>query len=64
MLLMMSEKFARNMQSSQGIINYPTQLHLDGNFRILNFQTCVTNTTTTTTTTTTTASGANGAAVG
>ena len=35
MLLMMSENVARNMQSSQGIINYPTQLHLVGHFRIL-----------------------------
>ena len=35
MLLMMSEYIARNMQSSQGIINYPTQLHLVGNFHIL-----------------------------
>ena len=34
-LLMMSENMARNMQSSQGIINYPTQLHLVGHFRIL-----------------------------
>jgi hypothetical protein len=30
MLLMMSENIARNMQSSQGIINYPTRLHLVG----------------------------------
>ena len=35
MLLMMRENIARNMQSSQGIINYPTQLHLVGHFRIL-----------------------------
>jgi len=35
MLLMMSENIARNMWSSQGIINYPTQLHLLGHFRIL-----------------------------
>ena len=34
-LLMMSENIARNMQSRQGIINYPTQLHLVGHFRIL-----------------------------
>ena len=32
---MMSENIARNMYSSQGIINYPTQLHLVGHFRIL-----------------------------
>ena len=31
----MSENVARNMYSSQGIINYPTQLHLVGHFRIL-----------------------------
>ena len=35
MLLMMNENIARNMQSSQGIINYPTQLHLVRHFRIL-----------------------------
>jgi hypothetical protein len=29
---MMSENIARNMYSSQGIINYPTQLHLVGHF--------------------------------
>ena len=29
---MMSENIARNMQSSQGTINYPTQLHLVGHF--------------------------------
>jgi len=34
MLLMMSENIARNMWSSQGIINYPTQLHLVGHFPI------------------------------
>jgi hypothetical protein len=32
---MMSENMAQNMQSSQGIINYPAQLHLVGYFRIL-----------------------------
>jgi hypothetical protein len=32
---MMSENIARNMYSSQEIINYPTQLHLVGRFRIL-----------------------------
>jgi predicted transcriptional regulator len=32
---MMSENIAQNMQSSQGIINYLKQLHLDGHFRIL-----------------------------
>jgi len=32
MLLMMSENIARNMQSSQGTINYFTQLHLVGHF--------------------------------
>jgi len=32
---MMSENIARNMYSSQGIINYPTQLHLVGHFHIL-----------------------------
>jgi len=32
----MSENIARNMYSSQGTINYPTQLHLVGHFRILN----------------------------
>jgi hypothetical protein len=31
----MSENIARNMQSSQEIINYSTQLHLVGHFRIL-----------------------------
>jgi len=35
MLLMMSENIARNMHSSQGIINYPTKLHLVGYFRKL-----------------------------
>jgi len=35
MLLMMSETNARNMYSSQGTINYPTQLHLVGHFRKL-----------------------------
>jgi len=30
----MNEIMARNMQSSQGIINYPTQLHLVGHFHI------------------------------
>ena len=35
MLLIMSENIARNMYSSQGIINYPTQLHLVSHFRIL-----------------------------
>jgi hypothetical protein len=35
MLLMMSENIARNMYSSQGTINYPTQLHLVGHFRKL-----------------------------
>jgi hypothetical protein len=39
MLLMMSENIARNMYSSQGIINYPTQLHLAGHFRILSRET-------------------------
>ena len=34
-LLMMSENMARNMQSSQGIKHYPTQLHLVGHFRKL-----------------------------
>jgi hypothetical protein len=34
MLLMMSENIARNMYSSQGIINYSTQLHIVGYFRI------------------------------
>jgi hypothetical protein len=33
---MMSENIAQNMYSSQGIINYPTQLHLVGHFCILN----------------------------
>jgi hypothetical protein len=32
---MMSENIARNMHSSQGIINYPTQLHVVGHFRVL-----------------------------
>jgi hypothetical protein len=32
---MMSENIARNMYSSQRIINYPTRLHLVGHFRIL-----------------------------
>jgi hypothetical protein len=32
MLLMMSENIAQNMQSSQGTINYPTQLHLVNHF--------------------------------
>ena len=31
---MMGENIARNMYSSQGIINYPTQLNLGGHFRI------------------------------
>jgi hypothetical protein len=31
----MSENIPQNMWSSQGIINYPTQLHLVGHFRIL-----------------------------
>ena len=31
----MSENIARNMYSSQGIINYPTQLHLVGHFHVL-----------------------------
>jgi len=31
----MSENVARNMYSSQGIINYPTRLHLVGHFPIL-----------------------------
>ena len=35
LLLMMSENIAQNMQSNQGIINYPTQLHLVGHFFIL-----------------------------
>ena len=30
----MSENIARNIYSSQGIINYPTQLHVVGDFRI------------------------------
>jgi len=38
MLLMMSENIARNIQSSQGIINYPTQLHFVGHFRILYYR--------------------------
>jgi hypothetical protein len=33
MLLMMSENIARNMESCQGKINYPTQLHLVCHFR-------------------------------
>ena len=33
MPLMMSENIAGNMYSSQGIINYPIQLHLVGYFR-------------------------------
>ena len=41
-LLMMSENMARNMQSSQGIINtqlhYPTRLHLIGHFHILGIE--------------------------
>jgi hypothetical protein len=32
---MMSENIAQNMYSSQGIINYSSQLHLVGHFRIL-----------------------------
>ena len=32
---MMSENIAQNMQSRQRIINYPTQLHLVGHFRML-----------------------------
>jgi len=32
---MMSEIIARNIKSSQGIINYPTQLFPIGHFRIL-----------------------------
>jgi len=35
MLLVMSENIPQNMWSSQGIINYPIQLHLVGHFRIL-----------------------------
>ena len=35
MFLMMSKNIARNMYGSRGIINYPTQLHLFGHFRIL-----------------------------
>jgi len=35
MPLMMSENIPRNMLSSQGIINYSTQLHLVGHFRVL-----------------------------
>jgi len=31
----MSKNIAQNMYSSQGIINYPTQLHLVGHFCIL-----------------------------
>ena len=38
MFLMMNENNPRNIQSSQGIINYPTQLHLVGHFRILEHQ--------------------------
>jgi len=34
-LLMMSKNIARNMQSNQGTINYPTQLHLVGHFHKL-----------------------------
>jgi len=33
MLLMMSENIVQNMYSSEGTINYPTQLHLVGHFR-------------------------------
>jgi len=32
---MMSENIARNIESSQGTINYPTQLHLVSHFRKL-----------------------------
>jgi len=32
---MMNKNIARNMWSSQGIINYPIQLHLVGRFHIL-----------------------------
>jgi len=35
MFLIMRENIAQNVSSSQGIINYPTQLHLVGLFRIL-----------------------------
>ena len=35
MLLTISKNITRNMQSSQGILNYPTQLHLVRHFRIL-----------------------------
>jgi len=35
MLLMMSKNIARNMYSSQEIINYPTKLHLVGHFHII-----------------------------
>ena len=37
MLLTMSENIAQNMQTSQGIINFPTQLHLVGYFRTFLF---------------------------
>jgi hypothetical protein len=32
---MISKNIAQNMYSSQGIINYSTQLHLVGHFRLL-----------------------------
>jgi hypothetical protein len=32
---MMSKNIAQNKKSSQGLINYPTQLHLVGYFRTL-----------------------------
>jgi hypothetical protein len=35
MILMMSENIVRNMYSSKGIKNYPTQLHLVGHYRKL-----------------------------
>jgi hypothetical protein len=35
MLLMMSENIARNMQSSQGTMHYPTELYLTGYLRKL-----------------------------
>jgi hypothetical protein len=35
MLLVMSEDIARNMYTSQGSKNYPTQLHFVGHFRKL-----------------------------
>jgi len=35
MHLIMSKNVAQNVFSSQGIINYPTQLHLVGHFCIL-----------------------------